>query len=98
MKISVDGEDLYTLSETQKKVIQNDIHSDEFVNDMKRRLHWVLNHKYERCFERMKQEWMPKLSQRMGSVPTNEAQLAELIMSQPDYKGRKAREDAAIKQ
>ncbi len=95
MKISVDGQELYELSETQKKVIRNDIHEDEFNADMKRRLHWVLNHKYERCLERLKQEWMPKLKSRSDSVPTSDDKFAELVFSQPDYKSRKVREDEA---
>jgi hypothetical protein len=95
MKISVDGTDLYTLSETQKAVICNDIHADVFDQDMKRRLHWVLNHKYERCLERMKNEWMPKLKGRVASVPTDDDAFAQLVMSQPDYRSRKQREAEA---
>ncbi len=93
MKISVDDQEIFELSEIQKKVIQNDIHSDEFDFDMKRRLHWVLNHKYERCLHRLKLEWLPKLQQRMPSIPSNDEQLAAVIFSQPDYKSRKIREE-----
>jgi len=59
---------------------------------MRRRLQWILTHKYERCFERLKKEWEPRLKDRMKSIPTNEAELAELIFSQSDYQDRKARE------
>ncbi len=92
MKISVDGKDLFELSEVQKKVIKNDIEEEIFEDDMRRRLHYILNHKYERCFERLKKEWEPKLQQRISSVPTSADQLAELIFSQPDYKNRSQRE------
>jgi hypothetical protein len=92
MRISVDSEDIFELSEIQKKVIKNDIHADEFDKDMKRRLHWILNHKYERCFERLKTEWLPKLKIRMSSIPTDDDQLASIIFSQPDYKCRKTRD------
>ncbi len=92
MKISVDDKELFTLSEVQKKVIKNDIHADEFDSDMKRRLHYILTHKYERCFERLKKEWEPKLRDRVKSIPTNFDELALLIFSQPDYKCRKTRE------
>jgi len=51
MKISVDSEDLFTLTETQKKVIMNDVHADAFDADMKRRLQYILMHKYEECFK-----------------------------------------------
>lgn len=97
MKISVDDQELYALSETQKRVIQNDIHDDEFDQDMKRRLQWVLNHKYERCLERMKNEWMPKLKNRVASVPTDDDAFAQLVMSQPEYKSRKQRDTESEK-
>lgn len=92
MKILVDGKQVLELSETQKKVIQNDIHSEIFEEDMHRRLHYILTHKYERCFERLKNEWLPKLQERLPSIPTHPDALAELIFSQPDYKNRSTRE------
>jgi hypothetical protein len=92
MKISVDGVELFELSEVQKKVIKNDIHEDEFESDMKRRLQHILIHKYERSFERLKTEWIPKLSKRYPSIPTDSDSLAKLIFSQSDYLDRKNRE------
>jgi hypothetical protein len=93
MKISVNDKELFKLSETQKAVIQNDIHADEFEDDMNRRLQYILNHKYERCLERLKLEWLPKLKSRVSSFPSDDEQLAKLILSQPDYKCRKTRDD-----
>lgn len=92
MKISVDDKELFSLSETQKRVIKNDINENIFDEDMKRRLHYILTHKYERCFEKLKEEWMPKLQKRLEVVPTNPDALAEIIFSQPDYRSRKQRE------
>ncbi len=93
MKVQVNNEHLFEISEIQKKVICNDILSDEFDSDMKRRLQYILMHKYERCFERLKKEWEPKLALRLESVPTNPDKFAQLVFSQPDYKCRKMRED-----
>lgn len=92
MKISVDDQEVFALTNTQKNVIKNDIHADEFDADMKRRLEWILMHKYERCFNRLKQEWEPKLRSRFSSLPTDPDALAELIFSQSDYKNRDDRE------
>lgn len=92
MKISVDNVELFSLSETQKKVIKNDIHEDIFEEDMKRRLNYILTHKYERCLERLKNEWLPKLKGRVPSIPMDDDALAELIFSQPDYKSKSQRE------
>jgi len=95
MKISVNGQDLFELSDIQKKVICNDIHEDIFEQDMKRRLEYILKHKYERCLMRLKQEWEPKLASRVEALPTNADKFAELVFAQPDYLCRKKREDLA---
>ena len=93
MKISVDDKDLFTLSETQKRVIKNDIHEDEFEDDMKRRLQYILMHKYDRCFERLKKEWEPKLAASGArSIPTDKDEFAQLVFAHPEYKDRKRRE------
>lgn len=93
MKIKVDNEEVLELTETQKQVMKNDINEDLFDQDMKRRVHWVLTHKYERCFERLKQEWEPKLAAKgVQSLPTNKDAFAQLVFSQPEYKSRKVKD------
>lgn len=93
MKIQVNNEQILELSETQKKVICNDIHADSFDEDMKRRLQWVLMHKYEQCFKRLKEEWDPKLAANgVSMIPTNPDAYAELVFKQPNYKCRKQRD------
>jgi len=88
MKVHCDGKEILHLNETQKKVIKNDIPDEIFQEDMERRLCYILQHKYERCFERLKNEWKERLEQRLESIPTNPDALAEIIFSQPDYKSR----------
>jgi len=93
MKISVDDTELYTLSTTQKNVIKNDINADIFDADMKRRLDWVLKHKYEQCFKRLKAEWdvrLPALG--VETIPTDPDAYAELVFARPEYKDRAARD------
>lgn len=97
MKISVDNNDLFTLSETQKKVIKDDIHADLFEDDMKQRIKWVLMHKYEQCFKRLKAEWDKKLIENgVQSVPTDPDAYTELVFAQPNYKDRKARDIESV--
>lgn len=97
MKISVDDKPLFTLSEIQKKVIKNDIHEEIFEDDMKRRLEYILKHKYERCFDRLKAEWDSKLAAKgHATIPTNPDAYAELVFSQPEYKNRSQREKDAV--
>ena len=93
MKISVDDQELFSLSETQKKVIKNDIKTEIFESDMKRRLHYILTHKYEHCFRRLKEEWEPKLrANGVKMIPTDPDEFAELVFAQPNYKNRSQRE------
>ena len=93
MKISVNDVELFTLSEIQKKVIGNDIPREILEEDLKRRLHYILTHKYERCFARLKKEWEPKLKVKgLESIPLNDDAFAQLVFSQPEYKDRSTRE------
>ncbi len=93
MKVTVDGVDLFTLTALQKQVIKNDINEDIFDADMKRRLQYILTHKYERCFSRLKQEWDVKLAENgVAMIPTNPDAYAQLVFAQPNYKDRKARD------
>ena len=92
MKIQVDGKKVLELNETQKKVICNDIPDEIFVSDMERRAAYIIQHKYEQCFSRLKKEWEPKLKGRVQSFPADDDAFAQLVFSQPDYKSRSKRE------
>lgn len=93
MKISVNDQELFTLNETQKKVICNDIPTQEMQGDMERRIQYILMHKYEQCFNRLKKEWEPKLKANgVESIPLNDDAFAQLVFSQSDYKDRSQRE------
>ena len=95
MKVSVNDTELFTLSETQKKVIKNDIHEAEFDADMKRRLQYILIHKYEQCFERLKKEWEPKLAASGAkSIPTDKDEFAQMVFAHGQYKNRSQREQS----
>ena len=93
MKIKVNDELLFELTDTQKKVIKNDIDANIFDEDMKRRIFYIINHKYEQCFKRLKAEWEPKLAAKgVESIPTDKDAFAQLIFAQPEYKDRSARD------
>lgn len=89
MQISIDGVELLTLSETQKKVIQSVISAEIFEEEIRRMISWLLiSQRYQIAFNALKKDWEKKLSQRYDSVPTDPDQLAQLIFEQPDYKDR----------
>ena len=93
MKIRVDNDQVYELTETQKKVLKNDINADEFEDDIKRRVRWVVEHKYGSSLKRLKDEWIPKLKESgVQSIPLNDELFAELVFAHKDYKDRKLRD------
>lgn len=93
MEIKVNDVIVFELSATKENVIKNDVNEDIFDDDMKRRLCYILDHKYEQCFKRLKTEWEPKLADRgITSIPLDPDAFAELVFQQEDYKSRKERD------
>ena len=87
MKIYVETDRILELNKTQLDVLANEISKRELVRDLKRRLRWVITHKYENCFERLKKEWEPKLvANGIKSFPSDKDEFAKLVFSQPNYK------------
>lgn len=96
MKVKINGKDIFELSTARKKVLS----AVQSVTDLEQfcelQMVWILYHKYERCLERMKAEWLPKLQARgITEVPIDDDQLCALIFAQSDYKCRRTREDEA---
>lgn len=93
MKVSVNDVELFTVSEAQEGVLKHFIPSEKLEEDLKRRLFWVLNHKYQKAFIQLKQEWDQKLLDNgVESIPTDKDAYAQLVFSQPNYKDRDARD------
>lgn len=94
MKIKVDDKEILNINSTKLKVLSDEIPNEILQEDCCRRLNWVLMHKYETCFEKLKKEWEPKLkSKGIRAIPLDEDEFAELVFSQPDYKDRSARDN-----
>lgn len=97
MKFLVNDECVCELNETQKKVLCNDINCDEFEEDMKRRVNYIIMHKYEQCMKRLQDEWMPKLKAAgVKAIPLDNDEFAEIVFAQESYRDRKSRELEAI--
>lgn len=93
MKLKVNNVEVLELNETKKKVIKNDIHADAFDAEIQRRVRWIVEDKYSRCFDRLKREWEPRLADKgIQSVPLDPDAFAELVFSQADYKDRKTKD------
>jgi hypothetical protein len=94
MIIKVDDQVILELSDIKKLVIQNDINADDFVDDMCRRLCYIIQNKYEDSFRRLKAEWDEKLPLNgVEMVPTDPDEYAELVFTQVNYADRKARDE-----
>ena len=101
MLVKLDDEVLFEIDERMMKLLAHDLLDP--VEEIKRRLRWVIEHKCDRCFERMSEEWTrpdekgeTKLSKSgRTAIPTNRRGLADVILSHPGYKNRVAREEDA---
>lgn len=89
--VVVDGKEEFRISRIHKKLLKYQRQKpDEFA---KSQMKWVLTHKYERCMERLRREWEPKLANRGNTlIPIDDDAFAEFVFSQPDYKNRSQRE------
>jgi len=96
MKFSVDDEVILELSDDQLKVMAHGINSDILVDDLKRRVVWVISHKYENLLDGLLKDAMPVLAANNASLPTDKLAQAALVFALPDYQDKKNRDDAAI--
>src|ERR1700690_3565331 len=98
MKVLLDDEVLFEIDERMIKLLAHDLLDP--VAEIKRRLRWVIEHKCDRCFDRLSQEWtaldatgQSKLSRSgISSMPTSKTALVDLIFDHPEYLDRISRE------
>ena len=95
--IKVDGKDCFEITETTKKLLKSCVAKDCCcIEWSKERLKWILMHKYQRCMERLRRSWEPKLmASGYKELPLDDDKFAELVFSQPNYKNRSQREAEA---
>lgn len=86
------------MKEQQQEQLGREAYMAQEEKDHCDRMAWILQYKYERCFERLRLEWLPKLEARgMAEIPSDPDEFAELVFAQPDYKDRAQRELAENK-
>lgn len=89
MKIQVNGVDLFEVQKHQRDVLTHFMPDEVLEPLMKRNLEWVLRHKYEECFKRLKKEWLPKLEAAgVTEIPADPDAFAEMVFALPEYKSR----------
>jgi len=94
MKLQIDGIEIFELFPWQEKVIKNDILEKEFETHMKQIARWVWEQKFQRCFQRFENEWLPKLRDdpAISFIPADREAFVNLVLSRPDYKNRTQRD------
>jgi hypothetical protein len=92
--VKVDGVDCFEIDITTKQLLKSDVAKNCCcVEWSKERFKWVLQHKYERCMERLRKEWGKKLTNNgIKELPLDDEEFANLVFSQPEYKNRSQRE------
>ena len=84
--VSIDGKDIFVITDLQKTVMLDSIPADEYELDVNRRLQWVINSKASECQKRMLNKWLPILQERYKELPSDPEALVKIICDQPDYK------------
>ena len=96
MKIEVNGVEIMTLTDIQKQVMLYEMPEATMKQEIVDSLKWILEHKLERCSERLKNEWTQKLvASGAESVPLKKEKFAEAVFKHPEYQDRSKREQVA---
>ena len=94
MQITVDGVDLFEVTDNEIELLEYVLPSAILDADLKRRLEWVLTHKIERAYSRLKDDWMPILQRdvEVTQVPLDDEEFFNMVKVRPDYKDRDERD------
>lgn len=92
MKVKLDDEVLFEIDEVMMNILSYDL-SDP-LNDIKRRLRYVIEHKCDQCYERLHKEWSEKFhaDPNVTSIPAKKHDFVKAVISHPEYKNRVARD------
>lgn len=98
MKIKLDEEVIFEIDERMMKLLAHDLL--EPIEEIKRRLRWVIEHKCDQSFERIKKEWLSddgsgqtKAGKSgLEMIPTSKTAFVDSIFGLKSYKNRVERE------
>jgi len=85
-----------TLSDTQQKILSNDIYNDTDNVGIDKWIQAAVDGKINNCWKRFRDEWTQKLmddSSFTDPIPSNQSDFVNLVTARSDYKNRKTRED-----
>ena len=87
-----------TLTETQQKILSNDLYNDTDNAGIDTWLQEAMDGKVNNCWKRFRNEWTQKLmddSSYNDPIPSNQTDFVNLVTARSDYKNRKTRDDEA---
>jgi len=92
MQVKLDDEVLFEIDDLMVNLLAHDLLDP--IQEIKRRLKYIIDHKCDQCYERMRLEWTQKFTNdpNMTSVPTKKADFVNLVLTHPDYKNRVERD------
>lgn len=89
-----------TISDTDIKILSNDIYNDSNNAGVDDWLQNAIDGKINNCWKRMQNEWTTKLmndEEFTDPIPSNKEDFVNLVLAREDYKNRKARDDESEK-
>jgi len=89
MKIYIDDHLIYEFTDTEYKVLLSNMLKEEFIDEISRRIRWVLRQKYDNSIEELKKKWLPILKKEGKEfIPLDDEKFAAMIFAREDYKSR----------
>ena len=86
-----------SLTDVQQTILSNDLYNDTDNAGLDKWIQDAVDGKINNCWKRMQQNWTTKLMDDPSfndPIPSNQTDFVNLGTARPDYKNRKAREDA----
>lgn len=93
MKIKINDKVIFEISATDRILLEHDLLDVDA--DIERRLEYIIKHKADQCYKRLREEWDKKLEldPLINSVPTKREDYVMFIKKHPNYKSRAQREE-----
>lgn len=94
MKIMCGDTEVCVLEKHHIDLLQSEIPSSVFEEDIHRRVNHIVMHKYNKVYKRFFDKWINKLvANGVTSIPTGEKEFIELVMARSDYKDAQTIQD-----
>ena len=86
-----------SLTDLQQTILSNDLYNDTDNAGIDTWIQGAVDGKLNNCWKRMRTQWTTRLMDAPSftdPIPSNQEDFVNLVTARPDYKNRKARDDA----